>query len=65
MQVVPELFQQVVKVPAVVSWDWHAVRDFVDNVQLLNGDLVDFVEYIDAGDVNPGEENKNHVNNHF
>ncbi len=65
MQVVPELFQQVVKVPAVVSWDWHAVRDFVDNVQLLNGDLIDFVEYIDAGDVNSGEENKNHVNNHF
>lgn len=65
MQVVPDLFQQVVKVPAVVSGDWHAVRDFVDNVQLLDGNLVDFVQHVDAGDVNTKEENKNRVNNLF
>lgn len=61
MQVVPDPLQQVIKVPAVMSRDWHAVRNFVDNVKLFNGNLVDFVKDINAGDVNPGDDNKNCV----
>ena len=34
-EVVPHLFQQVVKVPLVVGGDGHAVRYLVDNVQFL------------------------------
>lgn len=34
--------------------DGHAVGYLVDDVQLFNGDLVDFVEHINAGDVHSG-----------
>jgi len=36
----------------VVRRDGHAVRDLVDDVQLLDGDLIDLVQQIDAGYVN-------------
>lgn len=52
-QVVPDPLQQVVKVPAVVSRDGHTVRHLVDDVELLDGDLIDFVQHVDAGDVDP------------
>lgn len=52
-QVVPDLLQQVVEVPAVVSRDGHTVRHLVDDVELLDGDLIDFVQHIYAGDVDP------------
>ena len=58
MQVVPDLLQQVVKVPAAVGRDGHAVRHLVDDVQLLHRDLVDLVEHVNAGDVNPEEIGK-------
>lgn len=32
------------------------MRDFVDDVQLFDGDLVDFVQDINAGDVNSVRE---------
>lgn len=54
VQVVPDLLQKVIEIPAVVRRDGHAVRDLVDDVQLLYGDLVNLVQHINAGDVNPG-----------
>jgi hypothetical protein len=47
VQVLPHLFQKVVKVPAVVGRDGHGVRDFVDDVQFLDRDLIDFVENVE------------------
>lgn len=52
-QVVPDLLQQVVEVPAVVSRDGDAVRHLVDDVELLDGNLINFVEHVNAGDVDP------------
>ena len=40
LQVLPHLLQQVVKVPLVVGRNGNGVRDFVDNVELFNADLV-------------------------
>lgn len=40
LQVLPHLLQQVVKVPAVVGGDGHAVGNLVYNVQLLDGYLI-------------------------
>ena len=54
MQVVPHLLQKVIKIPAGVGRDGHAVGHLVDDVQLFNGDLVNFVEHINAGDVHSG-----------
>eukprot|EP00053_Salpingoeca_punica_P020781 m.212348 g.212348 ORF g.212348 m.212348 type:complete len:417 (+) comp20083_c0_seq1:2736-3986(+) len=51
VEVAPHLLQEVVKVPLVVGRDGHAVRDLVDDVELLDGDLVDLVQDVDAGDV--------------
>lgn len=55
LQVVPHLLQQVIKVPAVVGWDGHAVGHFVDDIKLLNRDLVYFIEHKNARDVDPVE----------
>ena len=35
----------------MLSGDWHAVRDLVNNVQFLNRDGVYFVEDVDGWDV--------------
>lgn len=48
VEVFPHLFKQVVKVPAVVSRDGHSVRNPVDNVELLNRNLIDFVEHVEG-----------------
>lgn len=37
----------------MVSRDGHTVRHLVDDVELLDGDLIDFVQHVDAGDVDP------------
>lgn len=63
VQVVPGLLEKAVIVPAVVGTDGDAVRDARDDVELLNGDLVNLVEHIDARDVDPafvcvGEANR-------
>ena len=55
LQVVPHPLQQVVEVPAMVSGDGNAVRDLVDDVQLLDGDLVDLIQHVDAGDVHSAD----------
>lgn len=52
-QVVPDFLQQVIKVPPVMSRDWDAVGHLIDNVELFNGDLVNFVQHINARDINP------------
>ena len=51
LEVVPHLVQEVVIVPLVMSRDWDGVGDPADDVQLLDADLVDLVEDVDAGDV--------------
>eukprot|EP00047_Mylnosiga_fluctuans_P001872 m.222272 g.222272 ORF g.222272 m.222272 type:complete len:496 (+) comp10733_c0_seq1:131-1618(+) len=51
VEVLPHLLEQVVEVPLVVGGDRDTVRHLVDNVQLLDGDLVDLVEHVDGGDV--------------
>ena len=40
-------------VPLVMGRDRNSVGDLADDVELLNADLVDLVEDIDAGDVGP------------
>lgn len=34
-----------------MSRDWDGMRDFVDNVQLLNRDLINLVEDVDARNI--------------
>ncbi len=51
MQVVPKLLEQIVKVPPMVSRYRDAVRDLVDDVQLLDRYLVNLVQQVDARDV--------------
>ena len=51
VEVGPHLLQEVVKVPLVMGGDWDGVGDAVDDVELLDGDLVNLVQDVDAGDV--------------
>lgn len=37
----------------MVGRDGYTVGDLVDDVKLLDGDLIDFVEHINAWDVDP------------
>lgn len=37
----------------MVGRDGYTVGDLVDDVELLDGDLIDFVEHINAWDVDP------------
>lgn len=53
LQILPHLLQQVVKVPLVVGGDGDAVRNLVDHVQLLDTNLIDLIEQVDARDVDP------------
>lgn len=53
VEIDPHHLQQIVEVPVVVGGDGHAVRNLVDHVQLLDADLIDLVEQVDARDVNP------------
>jgi len=48
MKVIPHLLQKIIEIPSVMGRDWNTVWNFVDDVQLLDGDLVDFVEDINA-----------------
>ncbi len=45
------LFKQIVKVPPVMSRNRDGMRNFVDNVQLLNRDLINLVEDVDARNI--------------
>ena len=40
-------------VPLVMGRDGNSVGDLADDVELLNADLVDLVQDVDAGDVGP------------
>ena len=40
-------------VPLVMGGDGNRVGNLADDVELLNADLVDLVEDVDAGDVGP------------
>ena len=40
-------------VPLVMGRDRNSVGNLADDVELLNADLVDLVEDVDAGDVGP------------
>lgn len=51
LEVLPHLLEQGVVVPLVVGGDGHAVGDLADDVELLDRDLVDLVEEVDAGHV--------------
>ena len=51
IEVLPGLLDQLVHVPFQISGDRHVVVDLVQNVQLVEGNGVDFVEGVEAGDV--------------
>lgn len=51
IQVLPSLGEQLVKVPLVMSADRDSVGDLRDQVQLLDRDLVNLVQNIQAGHV--------------
>ena len=53
LEVLPHLLEEGVVVPLVVGGDGDAVGDLADDVELLDGDLVDLVEEVDAGHVAP------------
>ena len=40
-------------VPLVMGGDWNSVGNLADDVELLNADLINLVEDVDAGDVGP------------
>ena len=50
-QVVPHFLQEAVVVPLVMSRDGDGVGDLADYVELLDADLVDLIEDVDAGNV--------------
>ena len=52
-QVVPHFLQKAVIIPLVVGGDGDGMRDLADDVELLDADLVNLVEDVDAGDVGP------------
>ena len=45
--------QLTIIVPLVMCRDGNSVGDLADDVELLNADLVDLVQDVDAGDVGP------------
>ncbi len=54
---VPDAVQEAVEVPLVLRGDGAVVGDAVDDVQLLDGDLVNLVHDVDAGHVHLWEGN--------
>jgi hypothetical protein len=40
----------------VMGRDGHTVRHLIDDVQLLDGNLIDLIQHVDTGDVNSTEE---------
>mmetsp|Transcript_12242 Transcript_12242/g.28726 ORF Transcript_12242/g.28726 Transcript_12242/m.28726 type:complete len:246 (-) Transcript_12242:285-1022(-) len=46
LEVVPDLLHEHVDVPLVEAGDGHVVRHLVDDVQLLDGQLVDLVHHV-------------------
>jgi len=51
IQIVPNFAHQFVEVPLVLCTDRNVMGDFVENVELFNGDRVNLVEHIKAGNV--------------
>lgn len=46
VKVLPHFLEEAIIVPPVMCADGHAVRDARDDVELLDGDLINFVEHI-------------------
>lgn len=53
VKVDPGHVDQLIQIPLVVGGNGAAVREVGDDIQLLDGDLVNLVQGIDAGDVDP------------
>jgi hypothetical protein len=51
IEVLPDLSEQLVKVPLEMRRDWHPVRQLIKNVELLERDLIDLVQHVDARNV--------------
>ena len=51
LEVVPHFLQKAVIVPLVMGGDGDGVGDLADDVQLLDADLVDLIEDVNAGDI--------------
>ena len=56
----PHFVQEVIIIPFVVSGDGDSVGNLADDVQLLDADLVNLVEDVDAGNV--GSVTLHHIN---
>lgn len=53
VEVGPHFFQEVIKVPFVMCRDWDGMWNTVDDVQLLDGDLINLVQNVDAWNIDP------------
>ena len=51
VEIAPHHLKKIIKIPVVVSRDGAAVRSAREDIKSLDGDLIDLVEDIDAGDV--------------
>ena len=60
VQVAPDLVHKLVEVPPINGRYWHIMWIFVDDVELLNSDLIDFVKNIDTWHIN--SISFNHIN---
>lgn len=60
IEVLPNFLHQLVEVPLISSGDRHVVGHFRDEVQLLDGNLINLVHHVDAGHVNA--ISLNHIN---
>lgn len=50
-QVSPNLLEQIVEIPLVMSRNGNSMRNLVNDVQLLDRNLIDLVETVDARNV--------------
>jgi hypothetical protein len=51
VEVFPHAVDEFVEVPAEIASDGYVVLDLVEDVELVEGDGVDFIESVEAGDV--------------
>lgn len=53
VEILPNFFHKLVEVPFILSGNRHIMRTLVDDIELLNGNLIDLVKDIDAWDIDP------------
>ena len=51
-QVGPQFLQKIIEIPFMMCRDRHTVRNFIDDVEFFDGDLIDLVQDVDSRDVN-------------